>query len=241
MDISILEEIGMTEAEAKTYLALLELGTSTAGPIVRKSQLQNSVVHMILPKLVEKGFATFIMRGGIKEYSASEPENIIRFIEEKKSKFMKILPELKQRRGKKIQQEAEVYQGFKGMKVMLNELVKDAKKADEFLFFVFDTKKSEDYEKVYEFYRKDFHEERKKLGLVEKGIAPLRLKEYILRAKWTKKCVKFTNLPVLTNISILNNKVAFTPWDNGEICFLIKSEQLAEEFRNYFYSIWSNF
>ena len=63
MDISILEDIGLTNAEIKVYLALLELGSSTAGPILEKSKLQNSVVHMTLNKLIDKGFVTFIKEG----------------------------------------------------------------------------------------------------------------------------------------------------------------------------------
>ena len=60
MDTRILEDIGLTNAEIKIYLALLELGTSTAGPILEKSGLQNSVVHMTLKKLVDKGLVTFV-------------------------------------------------------------------------------------------------------------------------------------------------------------------------------------
>ena len=46
MDTAILEDIGLTNAEIKVYLSLLELGTATAGPIIEKSCLQSSVVHM---------------------------------------------------------------------------------------------------------------------------------------------------------------------------------------------------
>ena len=55
MDSAVLEEIGLTSGEAKVYLALLELGPSKAGGILRKSGLQNSVVHLCLNKLIEKG------------------------------------------------------------------------------------------------------------------------------------------------------------------------------------------
>ena len=44
MNTEILEDLGLTQSEIKTYLTLLELGSSTAGPILEKSNLQNSVV-----------------------------------------------------------------------------------------------------------------------------------------------------------------------------------------------------
>ncbi len=64
METAILEDIGLTSSEIKIYLALLELGIGTAGPIMRKTGLQNSVVHATLPKLVEKGFISFVKKGG---------------------------------------------------------------------------------------------------------------------------------------------------------------------------------
>lgn len=238
MDISILEDFGLTNAEIKVYIALLELGTSTAGPIIRKTGLQNSVVHLTLPKLVQKGFVSFIKRGGIKEYSAANPENILKFIEEKRNKFERLLPELKNKQKEKIEQEAGIYQGFKGLKNMLYELIKDGRKGEEFLFFVFNVKNPDEYEKVYDFYRTEFHEERRKKGLVEKGLSPIGLKSIVKKAKWTEKCVRFVNFPILANISIFQDKVAFTPWDDGEISFLVKSRQLADSFRGFFYSAW---
>ena len=42
MDTSILEDLGLTQAEIKVYVGLLELGSSSAGHILEKSGLQNS-------------------------------------------------------------------------------------------------------------------------------------------------------------------------------------------------------
>ena len=57
MDTQILTDIGLTQAEIKVYLSLLELGTSTAGPIIENSGLQSSVVFMTLTKLIKKDLA----------------------------------------------------------------------------------------------------------------------------------------------------------------------------------------
>ncbi len=87
METEILEDIGLTRSEIKIYLSLLELGISTAGPIMKKTGLQNSVIHATLPKLAEKGFISFIKKGGVREYSATDPKNLLKFIDEKKRKF----------------------------------------------------------------------------------------------------------------------------------------------------------
>ena len=46
MDTSILEDIGLTGAEIKVFITLLELGSSTAGKIVEKSATNNSAMEL---------------------------------------------------------------------------------------------------------------------------------------------------------------------------------------------------
>jgi HTH-type transcriptional regulator, sugar sensing transcriptional regulator len=237
MDTSVFEEIGMTNAEIKIYLALLGLGESSAGPILDKTGLQNSVVHLTLHRLVEKGHVSFVKKGKIRYYRAADPEVILDIIEEKKSRFKSLIPELKLRQKTKERQEAEVYSGFAGFKAMLYELIKDGKKGDEYLYFAFYPKNFDDYENVFDFY-KEFEKDRKKKGIVLKGIAPT-----VLKPKYNGRDLKsviFADLPLpLNTLIIFNDKICFTPWnEDEEVSFMIHSKPLAESYRNYFYSIW---
>jgi len=240
MDTTILEDIGFTNAEIKIYIALLELGTAKAGAVIKKTGLQNSVVHLTLQKLSGKGFLSYVKKGGVKEYTAADPENILKLIEDRKNRFKQILPDLLAKRKKVEKQDVEIYQGFKGLKNMLLEFIKDAKKGDEYLFFVFDTNNPEDYEHVYNFYQREFYEERIKKGIFNKGLAPVKLKSRVTRVKWTRKAVKFVGFPIPTNIAIFRNKIAFTPWEDGQTSFLVYSRQLADSLRKYFHSVWDN-
>ena len=52
MDTQILQEIGLSNTEAKVYLALLKTGQTTAGPLLRETGLQNSTLHKTLHSLV---------------------------------------------------------------------------------------------------------------------------------------------------------------------------------------------
>jgi len=124
MDTSILEDLGLTQAEIHVYIALLELGTSTAGHILEKSRLQNSVVHRALNSLIEKGIISFILEGKRKVYQASQPENFYDFIETKKKRFDEILPELKRKQqfSKKITF-GEIFKGKRGISQMYMTLL----------------------------------------------------------------------------------------------------------------------
>ena len=235
MDNQIFEDIGLTNAETKVYLALLKTGKTTAGPLLDETQLQNSTLHKTLHSLVSKGFASFNIKGKTRHYQASNPENILKFIKEKENKFQKILPELLQLQKPIEKQEAEIFEGFKGFKNMLYESIKDGRKGDEYLFFSFYTENPDDFNNVYNFY-KEFEKERSKLGIITKGIAPSKIKDKFKGRKI--KNIKFIDLPIPLNISIFKNKVMFTPWEEKQVSFMIHSKQLAESFRQYFNSLW---
>ena len=119
MDTEILEDLGLTHAEIKTYISLLELGNSSAGAILEKSKLQNSVLHRALNSLIEKGLISYILEGKKKVYRASNPDNFHDFIQDKIKKFDDILPELKRKQAipKKIDF-AEIFKGKKGINNM---------------------------------------------------------------------------------------------------------------------------
>lgn len=119
MDTSILEDLGLTQAEIKVYIALLSLGTSSAGIILEKSGLQNSVVHRALNSLIEKGLISYILEGKKKVYQATNPENFHDFIEDKRKRFDEILPKLKEKQkfAKKITF-GEIFKGKRGINQM---------------------------------------------------------------------------------------------------------------------------
>jgi predicted transcriptional regulator len=238
MDTSALEDLGLTNAEIKIYLALLELGTSTAGPILQRTKLQNSVVHMTLHKLVEKGFVSYVIKGKIKHYQAADPKNILIFMDQRKRRFETLLPELIVRQKKQEKQEAEVFVGLKAFKIMLYGLVQDSRPGDEYVYFAFYTKDEKMAEFVQESIYKPFDEERDKRKIVVRGIAP---KEIRYQFRNRKPDMLFVDFPIPTNISIFHDKVLFTPFEYEPVAFLIHSRQLADSLRLFFYSIWNKY
>lgn len=124
MDTSILEDIGLTQAEIKVYIALLELGATSAGRVLEKSKLQNSVVHRALNSLIEKGIISYILEGRRKVYQATNPDHFYTFIDDKKKRFAQILPELKQRQQfAKEYREATVYKGKRGIHEIYTQIL----------------------------------------------------------------------------------------------------------------------
>jgi sugar-specific transcriptional regulator TrmB len=50
MDPKMLEEIGLTEGESKVYLALLKLGATKTGPLIKEADVSSSKVYKILER-----------------------------------------------------------------------------------------------------------------------------------------------------------------------------------------------
>jgi len=68
-----LQELGLNRRESICYTALLELGSSKTGAIVKKTGIPSSKIYEILDKLINRGLVSYIKIGKIKHYQASDP------------------------------------------------------------------------------------------------------------------------------------------------------------------------
>ena len=141
MDVSLLEDAGLTAGEIKVYLALLELGTSTTGPVVQTSGIARSIVYQILDRLIEKGLASFIIREKTRYFQAAEPTKLLEYIDQRKDELEKnraavekLLPELLAKQSSAPKSEARVYFGYKGLRTAHEHLYAKLKKGEEYVF-----------------------------------------------------------------------------------------------------------
>lgn len=235
MDTKILEEIGFTQGEIKIYLALLELGQSSAGAILEKAKVQNSVFHLCINRLIEKGFVSYTKKNKFRMYKAADPNNLLIYLKDKEKQIQDILPELKAKQSSKASKEqVELFEGIKGIITLLNELIIDAKKGDEFLFFSPELEENEEIQKFYEKY--DL--KRKEKGLIIKGLAPESHKQFFEKRKYLK--MKYTNLPLPANTGICNNKIALISWAEKPYGVLIKSKQISGRYKSFFNALWNS-
>ena len=236
MDTQILEDIGLSNAEIKVYLALLELGTSTAGPILEKSGLQNSVVHMTLNKLIERGFVTFVKEGKRNHYQAANPKHIIDFINEKKERFEEILPTLllKQQQAKE-KPEIVTFRGIRGIKELLMELL-DAGVKEHHTFG--STAKSL---MLGDAWWVSYHKKRSQRGIKAKLLFNESLAHWKAETKYPKSEVKYTKagFEPLTETIIRNNKIGVIIWSDKPLGIIIHQKEAAKSYDQFFKIMWS--
>ncbi len=92
--ISDLEELGLTEEEAKVYLAVLELGGSYVSVIAKKAGVHRVGCYHTLGNLVKKGVVSTFTKNNIKYFAVESPRILVNQTEERFNKAQKLLPEL---------------------------------------------------------------------------------------------------------------------------------------------------
>ena len=236
MDTSILEDLGLSTIEIKVFIILLELGETKAGKIIEKSKLQSSSVYNAINSLINRGLVSYIKKGQIKFYKSANPETMLDYIELKKREYLKILPELKEKQKKITEEGVEFFKSYRGIKTIISELLKDAKKGD--IYRTFSVDDPEEYEKatekIFSVVKQIAKEKKIKMrGIFHEATRKKRTKTSIMK----KKYVKF-HLPPTT--IIINDKVAIISWEKEPTGILIHSRNIAKKYADFFEHIWKN-
>ena len=237
MDTSIFEELGLTNAEIKVYIQLLKLGSSHAGLIIEKTGLQTSVVHRALNSLIERGLINYILEGKIKTYQATEPEVFLDFIDDKKTKFKEILPELKKERDLARKEEiATVYKGKRGLQEVYYKLINV--KANEYLTYGGGIDVANFMDVIW---WRNLHTKRRVNKLPSRQIFDKTVKPLgrgIIGMPLTK--VKFLphEFAQFQETVIVGDYVAINVFTENAYSFLIKDTKVAEGYKKYFELLW---
>ena len=235
MDVQVLEDIGLTPAEIKVYLALLELGTVSAGPILEKSGLQNSVLHMTLHRLIDKGFISFVKEGKRNYYQAANPQHILSFIDEKRERFETLLPQLQTRQLlARERYEVTTFKGKRGIQELLYELLEAGGKEHHTL--------NSPYTSVMlgESFWFNYHKKRAAQGIRARLVFNESLRNWTKTIKYTLAELRFTKkgFEPLTETIIRNDKVGIIIWAEKPIGILVHNKIIADSYDRYFEIVW---
>src|SRR4030042_3282975 len=122
--MEILQELGLTQRESKVYLALLELGSTTTGPIIKRSEVPNSKIYEILESLQNKGLVSWITKGKTKYFQATSPKHLLSLLKDKERRLEDVLPELEMKQKlSQSQKSVELFEGVKAIRSMLQGLI----------------------------------------------------------------------------------------------------------------------
>lgn len=235
MDTKVLEDIGLSTAEIKIYLSLLELGSTTAGPLIEKSGLQSSVVYNAIQKLTAKGFLAAVQQGKKHHYSAADPRHITRYIDEKKIAFESILPTLliKQQNAKESPQ-VVAFEGIKGVRELLETLLDASGKEHHTIG------SAQESLMLGEAFWVDYHKRRAAKGIKAKLLFNESLQRWAAETKYPNAEVRYTQagFEPLTETIIRGERIGIIVWTEKPIGILIKNVVAAKSYDQYFQVLW---
>jgi sugar-specific transcriptional regulator TrmB len=239
-----LQQLGLTDGEAKVYEALVALGSTKVGPIVKRSGVAYSNVYDVLNRLQEKGLVTHITREKTKFFDAVPPHRLHEYLEQREKEVVdskrllaEILPALTSlQHGKASLLDAEVFVGTSGLRTAYDVLFTGLSRGDEALYFY---QHDESYtEFAFAFYQTVWPKMRR-AGLRLRGIGTQMYKKTAL-AKRTPSFLqeRYVSFPVPGTIDIAKDKVLIIAWSDKPVAILIRSDQVARNFRVYFEAVW---
>ncbi|MBT7931759.1 hypothetical protein HN698_07665 [Candidatus Woesearchaeota archaeon] len=241
MNTKILEKAGLTNNEIKVYLALLSLGSVSAGEIIKKSELHRAAVYDTLERLMDKGLVSYVIKANRKYFEAAMAKNLVEIIEKKeKQELLKIIPDLEAKRklGKEAQ-EVTLFKGNKGLKSIFQDWLEDDK---ENLVIGAFAEEAESLQYHMKYSLPSFHKRRERKKQVMKFIFT---EKSIARAKQLSK-YKYTPIRILkapfaspTSIQIYGEKVAILLWSSDPIGIVMRSKEISNAYREYFKVLWN--
>lgn len=233
-----LENIGLTKKQAKTFLALLELGSSPIGKIAKKADLARSTTYEALEALKKRNLVSTFKKKKVNYFTAEEPRRIVLENKKKTKELIEALPELESLQLKsKVQPEVRFYQGKKGLKTVIEEMLEEKNE-------ILAISSTDDLFNVLEFYFPKFVQRRIKRKIPirtifresEKARERKALgKEQLRKAKLMPKEYEFHGV-----IAIWKNKVAMVSLKEEVNALVLASGELYQMYKALFNYIWDS-
>lgn len=232
----VLQNYGLTEKQAKIYLACLELGSASVNKISQKSGILRSTSYEILQSLHEMGIVSTFLKKKVRYFSADDPRQIIDIAKQKMEMLENALPQFRAIYGiSKTKPTVKFYQGKEQMNLVMEEILKEAR---ELLTFA----SSDDFFTVLADYCPKFIERRVKNKIPIKAITidsekarerKLVGPQILMEVRIIPKAYQHHGLTF-----IWANKMAMFSFEKDLSVLVVENEELTNTQKSMFNYIW---
>jgi len=237
----LLELFGLTDKEAKIYIALLQLGPASPAAIAKKAALNRSTSYVLLDDLVKKEFISLVA-GKKRIFKAEDPNKLQLRIRSNTAEFDRSLPLLLNLMNSEQDKPlVRFFTDLPGIKQAYRESLLLAPKSEILAFG-----SAEAVETKLKGFIEDYLKMRVDKGITVRAITSAdeggklvasRDKLELRQTRLLKPSV-FTEK---TEINIYAHKIMIISLEEGELlAIIIESKILTESFRQMFEIIWSS-
>ncbi|MBI1970628.1 hypothetical protein HYS47_02700 [Candidatus Woesearchaeota archaeon] len=237
-DLEKLEKLGLTRNEAIVYKALIEIGETKTGAIVKKTGLHRVIIYDVLESLIKKGLASYVIKENIKYFKAADPSRLLEFLNEKQALAKEIIPQLNILKDEGTsKQSVSVYEGIRGLKSAMNNMLNELSSKDYHYVFA-----SGNMADAMGPYYALYQENKRKKKIMTKVIYDTSFRKRIDVTKITYGKIRFYPLSYFpTDTWIYKDKVLIVTYTaNPPIAILIVSRETANSYKKIFEGFWKN-
>ncbi len=247
-----LKRIGLSENEAKVYLALLDLGNSTAQQIAQKAGVNRATTYVQLESLMKMGLVTSFEKASVRKngaektfFRAEDPEHLKKIIEKEKSAaedrekhLEKILPGLASlflEAGERPR--VRFFDGVEGLKTIQDEFLKTHEKE------ILSITSTDDILRMFpKHLTEEYTPRRVKMGIKSKVIYTSSRGAFLKESDATmlreSKLVPREQFPVPAEISVSGDIVAISVTKEKPFGIILESKEIAISMKTIFNLAW---
>jgi sugar-specific transcriptional regulator TrmB len=235
-----LEKIGLSEKEAKVYLAALELGPSTAQTIAAKATVNRPTTYIMIESLIKRGLMSSFEKGKKRYFVAGKPAQLLHLIgsrkrelDEQEKKILELIPVFQNVADLDDQKPTvQVFEGSEATKVIQTELLEQRREVLELVpldvvrqhippISPGDTR--EKFAKLFHF-----------KSLYSTKLGPQKFD----RPNVEYRFLDPEHFPIASEVLILETKIIFTVFLDKQYSIHIGSREIADTMRTLFFSLW---
>ena len=228
-----LVEIGLSDKEAKVYLALLVVDNSPISDIAKRAKINRTTVYPVLQSLEKKGLVSEVPVGKTIHYQAAPPERLQQVIgkqrlllEERAQRLKDIVPQIKS-----ISREGgerpiiKVFEGKDGALSAYEEFYELHDKAAAQGYFIYNR------DLLEEEYSKADLEKFKKIRL-RKQVEPTSVYtkksgDHAFTTKGRRVRIDSEKYPIHVDVTVIDDRIIFSALKNSSVSIVIKCRDIA--------------
>ena len=246
---SQLRELGLSENEAKVYLAMLELGPATVLEIAAKALMNRPTVYVQIESLKQRGLVSTQSKGKKQIFIAESPSQLESMLEReqknlevKKEELSRMLPDLTTMFNLSDQKpQVRYFEGKAGLEKMRDEFLKTKEKI---IYGISSIDQVRSVFPVNTVNIKNYSDRR-----VEKGIRVMAVYSHKGEPVYTKeenesrlrqvRYIDSDKMKFDADITIFDDSMAIAFLGGSLFGVIISQKEIAESFKNLFKFLWS--
>lgn len=236
--------LGLSENEARVYLAMLDLGPSTMLQISTKAEINRPTAYVQIERLKKMGLVSTQTKGKKQFFIAENPEQLSSVLEEerktietKKGELTKILPELESLfRTRDSKPQVRFFEGKEGLLRMQEDFLNTKEKQ------IYSIASADNVLDVFPEHPSTYISERVRRGIHSNLIYTSNRGDFLkpndFQSLRESKYIPANKLPINIDLTIYDDKVGIAALKGKTAGTIIQHEEIANSLRGLFELIW---